>query len=113
MGERPNRIRNPAENLLIALSGQEATPGVDPIVELIAFLLARQSEDVTLPDDSSLPMENWLAWNELALSQPGRLSRAIDQVLNRETLELPQEQETLRVWAAWLVLTVLDQYQMA
>jgi hypothetical protein len=113
MDERPGRIRNHAENLLVALSGQQAMPGVDPIVELISFLLAGQSEDTSLPDDSSLSMENWLRWNDLALSQPGRLSQAIDQVMIRETMDLPQEQTTLRVWAAWLVLTVLDQYQMA
>ena len=108
-----SEIGEQAQTILREKCQQEATPGIDPIVELIGALLADDCGGETTPADFSLTADQWLTWNELALRSQSELSRTITQVLERELAKIPQELSALRTWAAWLVLSVLDQRELA
>lgn len=92
---------------------QEAALGIDPIVELIGALLADEYGGEAIPANLSLMTDQWLTWNELALRPQNELTQTINQVLERESTKLPQELAALRTWAGWLVLSVLDQRELA
>ncbi len=80
---------------------------------VIGALLADEYGGEAIPANLSLMTDQWLTWNELALRPQNELTQTINQVLERESTKLPQELAALRTWAGWLVLSVLDQRELA
>jgi len=108
MAEFASMIRQRASEVLRQMYQHEATPEIDPILELIGFLLEDGAGGVSPPADSSVTTEQWLTWNELALTRQTELVRTMTSVLERERMELPTELVVMRTWAACLVLSTLE-----
>ena len=108
MGEYANSLRQQAAGALRQTFRQAATPGIDPIVELIGRLLGDETDHIPCSTRSALTNDQWSIWNELALTHPQILTRAITRLIERERLDLPVTLETMRIWAATLVLSTLD-----
>ena len=54
---------------------RRSTSGMDPILELIGCLLEDGAGGVTSPMELQVTTEQWLTWNQMALSIPKALSR--------------------------------------
>ena len=113
MGQFANTLRRQAARALLSEFHQEATPGNDPVLELIGILLGDEDASESPPAGSSLTTEQWMTWNQLAMDREAELVRAVTRVVDREATELPQERQAMRAWAAWLVLSTLDEMGMA
>lgn len=112
MDEFTALIRQQAADALVRTFHQAATPESDPILELIGMLLGDDAGSSEPPAESALSLDQWLMWNELALTRPKELVAAMTSVLERERINLPSEQAAMRTWAASLVLNTLDQLEM-
>src|SRR5438067_1022604 len=84
MNEFVSAIRHRAAEALRTEFRQEATPGTDPIVELIGFLLDEAIGSDSLPANLTLSPEQWTTWNELVLLYEVDVIQAMSNVLNRE-----------------------------
>ena len=105
-----SECRRQAMEALRQIFRQEATPGSDPLVELIGRLLGDPAVSDQFP--GTLTMEQWLTWNELVLNQPQGLLRAMESVLNREQTTLPSDLPSLQLCAECLILSTLDQWEL-
>lgn len=112
MGEFANEVREWATAALRRMLQQEPTPGMNPIVEWIGFLLEDGAGGVSSPVDPTVTSEAWLTWNQLAMDREEELVEAMTHILEREQLTPPQKTEALRQWAAGLLLSTLDELQM-
>jgi hypothetical protein len=112
MAEYSDKNRKRAADTIRQMYQQPVTPGTDPIVELVGYLLEDGAGGVTAPPDYPITTEQWLTWNRLVLEQPKKLSQVVAEVLEREWLDVPTDQTTLRPWAACLLLCTLEQFEM-
>lgn len=112
MDELVSEIRKQSKQRLRALFQQEATPDFDPLIELIGMVLADDAGNQSPPADSAVTIQQWQTWNELALTYSNDLTRTINQILRREQVRLPRGSAELRTWAAWLLLSALDQISL-
>jgi hypothetical protein len=110
MGEFANMMRQRAALAMREVFRQDATPRTEPLLELIGCLLADESEGPT--PDSSLTAEQWMTWNQLMADRETEVMEAILRVAERERTGLPTRPEAMRAWAAWLVLSTLDEMEM-
>ncbi len=111
MEEFTSQVRRQAGQALVTLSGQEPTGGVDPILEIIAYVREVATEEASLTRESDLTTQQWLAWNQLVTDRPQKLVSAMSEVLETERIELPTDLPAMKSWAAWLVLSTLDQLE--
>lgn len=111
MEEFTSQVRRQAGQALVTLSGQEPTPGIDPILELIAFVSEVEAEEASLTREGDLTTEQWLAWNQLVMDRPDQAISAMSEVLELERTELPADLPAMKSWAAWLVLSTLDRLE--
>jgi hypothetical protein len=112
MGEFTETTKKRAAETLSRTFQQGTTAGVDPVLELTGFLLEDGAGGVVPQPEAPVTTEQWLLWNQLALEQPEELIEAMTSVLDEEEMELPQEPEAMRTWAASLLLKTLDQMGM-
>jgi hypothetical protein len=107
MGTFVDTNRKRAAELLRQMSQQELTSGIDPILELVGCLLEDGAGGAS-PMEFQVTTEDWHTWNQLALSIPNALAETVEEVLERERLEIPAEKESLWNWAACLILCTLE-----
>jgi hypothetical protein len=100
-----------AAETLRQLFQQAVTPGMDPIVELVGYLLEDGAGGVAAPKEFPITTEQWLTWNRLVLEQPEKLTQVVAEVIKREWLDLPKDQTSLRPWAACLLLCTLERFE--
>jgi hypothetical protein len=112
MGEFANKVRASAATAMRQVYRQDATPGMDPMLELIGCLLGNDTGSEAPPTDPSVTLEQWLIWNQLVMDREEELVEEMTRVLEWEEAELPCEPEAMRAWAAWLVLNSLDRMGM-
>jgi hypothetical protein len=105
MEEFTDNIRQQAAQALRSMLGQEPTPDIDPILELVAFLLEEGSE-------TSLTADQLLLWNQLGADKQQELIQAINLVMETEKIPLPSSKLSMAVWAEWLVMSTLDRIKM-
>lgn len=110
MDEFASETRRQAAEALRQVFRQETTPECDPLLELIGQLLGDTAGSDQFP--GTLTMKQWLTWNELVLNQPQKLLRAMESVLNREQTTMPSDLPSLQLWAQWLILSTLDQWEL-
>ena len=112
MGEFAIMIRWRAEKALREVCGQQATTEMDPVLELIGSLLEDGSGGILSTANVTLTNDEWLTWNQLVLEQEGELRQTMTELMEREGITLPSDQQAMRHWAAFLVLSTLDQLGM-
>ena len=112
MGEFANKTRARAADALRRIYQQEATPGMDPVLELIGFLLEDGAGGVLPLSEVPVTTEQWLAWSQLTMERQQELVSTTTRVLEGEGMELPSEVDAMRNWAACLLLSTLDQMGM-
>ena len=111
MGEFADKNKKVAAETLRQLFQQEVAPEMDPVVELVGYLLEDGTGGVTALPGCPITTEQWLAWNRLALQLPQRLSQVVALVIKQECLAVPTEQTMLRPWAASILLCTLDRFE--
>ena len=112
MGEFANRIGERAAEAVRRMYQQEVAVGMDPIVELIGFLLEDGAGGVLPPADAPITTPQWLTWNQLVMERQEELVQTMTSVLEEEQAELPSEVAAMRSWAACLLLSTLDRMGM-
>lgn len=112
MGEFLNMNRTRATECLQQMFQQKVTSRMDPILELVGFLLEDGAGGLTSPIQLQLTTEDWRTWNQMALSIPKALTETVEEVLEREQLVVPTAKESLQNWAACLVLCTLEYMSM-
>lgn len=112
MDEFASRIEKQAAEALRQVFGQEATPEMSPIIELIGLALADEAGSCIPASATSITTEQWVTWNQLAMDRPQILTQTPSKILEREQSNLPAEMAMLRSWAAWLVVSTLDRMGM-
>ena len=112
MGEFLEMNKKRATEHLWQMFQQNVTSGMDPILELIGCLLEDGAGGLTSPIQLQLTTEDWRTWNQMALSIPKALAETIEEVLEREQLEVPTAKEALQNWSACLVLCTLEYMSM-
>lgn len=112
MSEFANLISQRARDALRRVYGQEATPGMNPLLELIVALLEDGAGGVSASAEIRVTTEQWLDWNQLALERHEELVQAMEEALEKEEMELPAERDAMRNWAANLLLSTLDRMGM-
>ena len=112
MGEFASRIREQAAEAMRQVFRQEATPGMDPLIELIGFFLEDETGSNLSSDNSSLTTEQSLNWNQLAMDCQEELAEIMTSILDFERLRFPTEPEAMRRWAIGLVFCTLDRMRM-
>lgn len=105
MEEFTDNIRQQAAQTLRSMFGQYPLPDVDPILELMAFLLEKGR-------GAELTTERWFLWNQLVMDQQAELVQAMNSVLEMEQAPLPTDHAAMRYWAEWLVTSTLDRIEM-
>lgn len=91
--------------------GEQLTPEMDPILELVAAVLSDGTGGVISTAENLVTIDQWLAWNQLALQSPNQLSQTAMTILKREQIELPTQPTEIYNWAAWLLLATLDEIE--
>jgi len=86
--------------------------GENPLLELMGLLLGDGFGAVQSPPTLPISSQQWLDWHHLALMKPEELTAAMNLVLEMERPELPTELTAMRLWAASLMLSTLDQLEM-
>jgi hypothetical protein len=94
------------------ISGQRPTAEMNPILELVTFLLEDGAGEILAPPRVLINNDDWQHWNQLMLEQQAELVQAMNAVLARDQIHLPAEPEATRSWAATLLLSTLDQFEM-
>ena len=111
MGEFADMNKKVAAETLRQLFQQEVAAEMDPIIELVGYLLEDGTGGITAPSDYPITTEQWLTWNRLVLQLPQRLSQVAALVIEQEWLAMPTEQTMLRPWAACILLCTLDRFE--
>lgn len=112
MGEFVKQISRQAAEALRGLFGQEPLPTENPLLELIGLLLGDGLGGVQSTPTVPITSQQWLDWHHLALMTPAELTTAVNHILETEQRELPRDLERMRIWAASLMLSTLDQLEM-
>jgi hypothetical protein len=112
MGEFVNRVSKQAAKAMREIYGQEPLPEENPLLELMGLLLGDGFGEVQSPPTIPITSQQWLDWHYLTLMNPNELLAAMNLVLKSEQMDLPWEPEVLRIWAASLLLSTLDQLEM-
>ena len=112
MGEFVKQVRKQAEKALREIFGQEMLPGENPLLELMGLLLGDGFGEVQSPRTIPITSQQWLDWHHLVLMKPEELTLAMNFILETEQSEFPREREAMRLWAASLMLSTLDQLEM-
>ena len=112
MDELSNMNKKRAAEWLRQMFQQDVTRGMDPILELVGCLLEDGAGGVASPVELQVTTEDWLTWNKLALSIPKALAETVEEVLEKEWLEVPTVKESLLNWAACLILCTLEHMSM-
>ena len=108
MDEFASKIRAIASDALLRFYHREPTPGMDPVVELIAFLVEEPVFSMESPSSLGITTEEWMSWNRLVLESPGEMSKAITAFLEEERAVLPMGPEAMKTWAVHLMRSILD-----
>ena len=112
MGEFTKTIRKDAKQVLQEAFLPKFEPDTDPVVKLVTALLEDGAGGVRETPNVTVTTEQWLAWNWLATMQERLLIRILTSELERERIALPRELDPMRVWAARLILSTLDRFQV-
>ena len=112
MGECVKRISKQAARAMREIFGEEPTPGENPLLELMGLLLGDGSGDVQSPPAVPITNQQWLDWHYLTLMNPRQVIAVMEYILRSEQTKLPSQQEVMRIWAACLLLSTLDQLEM-
>ena len=112
MGEFVKQVSKQAAKAMREIFGQEPLPWENPLLELMGLLLGDGFGEVQSMPTVPITSQQWLDWHHLALMNPQELLAAMNLVLTSEQSELPWERETMRIWAASLLLSTLDQLEM-
>ena len=112
MSEFANLMRQRAKEALARIYGQEATPEMNPILELIITLLEDGAGGVLARVEMPVTTEQWFAWIQLTLERQEELAQTVKEVLEEEEMELPAEHEEMRNWAACLLLSTLARMEI-
>ena len=112
MGEFVKQVSKQAMEALRETFGRELLPEENPLLELMGLLLGDGFGEVQSPLTIPISSQQWLDWHYLALTSPRELIAAIYLLLETEQPRLPTELTAMRVWAASLLLSTLDQLQM-
>lgn len=106
MEEFYSTIQAAACQALRQFFNQEATPGADPLLELVAVLVATAADSP--PADSSLTTDQWFRWNQLSMDREQEVLAVMLTIMEQEQLSPPNEITRLKSWAENLVLATLD-----
>ena len=110
--ECQQQVSKQAKIALREAFGQEPPPGENPLLELMGLLLGDGFGEVQSPPTIPITSQQWLDWHHLALMKLEELIAAMNVVLETEQREFPREREAMRLWAASLMLSTLDQLEM-
>jgi len=113
MDEFSSATRREARSAMRKFFQRELEAEADPVIELIAALLEDGAGGTDSPPDAIVTTEQWMTWNHLVLNGPDALTRIITKELEKEKPMLPLEKESMRVWAAQLLMATLDRLGMA
>ena len=112
MDEFVRQISNQAAKALREIFGQAPLPGANPILELMGLLLGDGFGEIQPPPAIPISSQQWVDWHHLALMKPEELIAAMNFVLEAEQRHIPREREAMRLWAASLMLSTLDQLEL-
>ena len=112
MGEFVKQVCKQARIALREVFGQVPLPGENPILELMGLLLGDGFGEVQSPQAIPITSQQWLDWHHLVLMKPKELTVAMNSILETEQRKLPRGREAMRLWAASLLLSTLDQLEM-
>lgn len=112
MGEYVKQANKQAMEALREIFGQEPPPEENPLLELMGHLLGDGFGEVQPLPTIPISSQQWLDWHHLALMQPAELTAAMNRVLETDRRPLPTERTAMRLWAASLLLSTLDQMEM-
>lgn len=111
MGEFANTVRDQAMDTLRRVYGQEAPIDSDAVVELIALLLGDETVDPGTDGVNILTLDQWVAWTRHLADRPRFTRRMITTFLDQEQAKLPADKKAMRLWAAHVVLSILDRME--
>jgi hypothetical protein len=112
MDEFVRRVSKQARESLREILGQDPWPGENPLLELMGILLGDGFGEVQPPPTMPISSQQWLDWHHLALTMPEELIAGMNLVLEREQRELPRDRKAMQIWAASVLLSTLDQFEM-
>ena len=112
MDEFLDMNRKLAADWLRQMFQRQVSSGMDPILELVGCLLEDGAGGVASPMELQVTTEDWLTWNQLALTIPKALTETAAEVLEKERLEVPTVKASLQIWAACLILCTLEHMGM-
>ncbi len=112
MDEYAKRVNQQAVEVLRELFGRGLLAEENPLLELIGLLLGDGFGQVHPPPNVPITSQQWLDWHHLAFTTPKRLIATMNVVLERERWSLPRQWEAMRTWAASVLLSTLDQFEM-
>ena len=112
MGEFVQQVNKQAMEALREIFRQEPLPEENPLLELMGLLLGDGFGELQPPPAVPISNQQWLDWHYLALMEPEELVTAMNRILETERRQLPTELTAMRLWAATLMLSTLDQLEM-
>jgi hypothetical protein len=112
MDEFVKQINQQATEAMRELFGRGLLAEENPLLELMGLLLGDGFGEVQPPPTLPITSQQWLDWHHLASTTPKRLIAAMNFVLERERRSLPRQREAMRTWAASVLLSTLDQFEM-
>ena len=112
MGEFVKRVSKQAVEALRETFSRELLAEENPLLELMGLLLGDGFGEVQSPPTIPITSQQWLDWHHLTLMKPEELTAAMNLVLETEQRTLPTELTAMRLWAASLMLSTLDQLEM-
>ena len=112
MGEFVKHVNQQATEAMREIFSRELLEKENPLLELIGLLLGDGFGEIQSPPTVPITNQQWLDWHHLALVKPAELTTAINHILETEQRELPRDLERMRIWAASLMLSTLDQFEM-
>jgi hypothetical protein len=112
MGGFVRHVGRQAVEALRGLFGREPLPEENPLLELMGLLLGDGFGEILPPPAIPINSQQWLDWHHWVLTQPEQLVAVMNVVLESEQRSLPRDPEAMRLWAASLMLSTLDQLEM-
>ena len=112
MNEFASTVRRQAAQALRTMFQYDPGCGTDPVMELIGLLLEDGAGGVLPLPDAPVTTEQWFTWNRLVQGHPRAVVRMMTRELNQEHVVLPGDRNTMRTWAARLLLSTLDRMGM-
>ena len=112
MDEFMRQVNQQATETLRELFDAELLAEESPLLELIGLLLGDGFGEVHSPATVPITNQQWIDWHYLAYTTPKRLIATMNSVLERERRSLPRQRQAMRTWAASVLLSTLDQFEM-